>query len=137
MNVKTITLTLPEKLYVRLQQVAQATQQSLDEVFLRVIQVGSPPGWDDVPAEFQADLAALDRLDDTALWRISRKKQSAEDMTIYQDLLAKNAAGTISAQECQTLRQLRTEADRFMLCKAQAIALLKWRGHIIPPASQL
>lgn len=137
MTVKTVTLNLPETLYVRLQQVAQATRQSLDEVFLRVIQVGSPPGWDDIPAEFQADIAALDRLDDSALWRMARSKQPPSDRGIYQQLLDKNANGALSSQEAQTLQQLRTEADRFMLCKAHAAALLKWRGHTVPPASQL
>ena len=137
MAAKTITLDVPEPLYIRLRQVAEATRQSLDDVFLRVIQVGSPPGWDDAPAEFQADLAALDRLDDSALWRIARNKQSAENFEQYQILLDKHSAGTISAQEQQDLAQLQNEADRLMLCKAQAVALLQWRGHTIPPANQL
>ncbi len=108
MNVRTVTLQLPEHLYLRLQQAAQATKQSLNEIFLHVVRVGSPPGWEDVPAEFQADLAALDRLDDTALWRIVRKKQSASEMKTYQELLDKNANGTISETEKQKLQGLRT-----------------------------
>ena len=137
MAVKTITLTLPENLYLRLQQVARSTRQSLDEVFLRVIQVGSPPSWEDAPAEFQTDLAALDRLDDTALWRIARSKQTQPDMEDYQQLLDKNAEGAILDAERQALTELRIEADRFMLRKAHAVALLHWRGHVIPPADQL
>jgi len=90
MTFHSITLQLPERIYLRLQQVAQATQQSLDDVFLRVLQIGSPPSWEDVPAEFQADLAALDRLDDAALWRVARSKQ-VQDMNLYQTLLDKNA----------------------------------------------
>jgi hypothetical protein len=35
------------------------------------------------------------------------------------------------------LTQLRTAADRFMLRKVQAAALLRWRGHHIPPADTL
>ncbi len=137
MTARTITLTLPEASYLRLQQVARATRQSLDEVFQRVVQVGSPPAWDDAPAEFQADLAALDRLDDAALWRIARSKQSRADMDRCQRLLDKNAEGVISDAEKQSLRKLRFEADRFMLRKAHAAALLRWRGHLVPPAEQL
>ena len=43
----------------------------------------SPPRWDDAPAEFQADLAALDRLDDEALWRIARSRMTEADMERY------------------------------------------------------
>jgi len=137
MNVKTVTLQLPENLYLRLQQAAQATKQSLDDVFLHVVQIGSPPGWEDIPAKFQADLAALDRLDDAALWRIARHKQSEAEMKTYQELLDKNADGTISEPEKQQLQTLRTDYDRLMLRKAHAIALLHWRGHQIPPADKL
>jgi len=137
MNVHTITLDLPENVYLRLQQAAQATKQSLNEIFLHVVQVGSPPGWEDIPPEFQADIAALDRLDDPALWRITRQKQSQADQQAYQELLDKHANGTLSEAERERLRTLRTEADRFMIRKAQAAALLRWRGHQLPPAERL
>jgi hypothetical protein len=137
MNVRTVTLQLPENLYLRLQQAAQSTKQSLNEVFLHAVQVGSPPGWEDIPAEFQADVAALDRLDDAALWRIVRQKQPDADMTTYQALLDQHANGTISEAEIHTLHKLRTEADRFMIRKAHAAALLRWRGHHTPPSDAL
>ena len=41
---------------------------------MRAVQVGSPPSWEEAPAEFQSDLAALDRLDDV----MSRKAYAAE-----------------------------------------------------------
>ncbi|MCP4289574.1 MAG: hypothetical protein GY792_34990 [Gammaproteobacteria bacterium] len=137
MTVKTITMQLPESLYIRLQQTARATKQSLDEVLLRAVQVGSPPAWETAPAEFQADLAALDRLDDASLWRIARSHQTGAQMQDYQDLLDKNAEGTISTAEREDLTRLRIEFDRQMLRKAHAAALLQWRGHQIPPADKL
>ncbi|MBN1546600.1 MAG: hypothetical protein JW902_08075 [Syntrophaceae bacterium] len=137
MDGRTVTLQLPEELYLRLQHAAQATKQSLNEVFLRVVQIGSPPGWEDVPAEFQGDIAALDRLDDTVLWRIARQKQSEAEMVRYRELLHKNANGTLTEAETQELQALRMAADRFMLRKAHAVALLRWRGHAIPPADML
>ncbi len=137
MAVKSVTLELPETLYLRLQQVATGMQQSLDEVLIRAVQVGSPPGWEDAPAPFQGDLAALDRLDDPSLWRIARQHQLAEDWSRYQELLDKNADGTITVSERSELERLRFEADRFMLRKAHAAALLRWRGHTLPPAAAL
>ena len=137
MTTHTITLQLPEHVYLRLQLIAQAMHQSFDDVVLRAIQVGAPPSWEDTPAEFQADLAALDRLDDTALWLIARSRQTAAEMARYQELLEKNANHTLSDAKRTELTQLRTAADRFMLRKVHAAALLRWRGHHIPPADQL
>lgn len=137
MTTQAVTLHLPEDLYLRLQQVAQATRQSFDEIVLRAIQIGAPPSWEDTPAEFQADLAALDRLDDDLLWHIARSRQTEADMVRYQELLEKNANNTIPDTERTELTRLRTEADRFMLRKVHAAALLRWRGHHIPPAAAL
>ena len=137
MATQTVTLQLPESLYARLQQAAHATRRSLDDVLLHAVQVGSPPRWDDAPAEFQADLAALDRLDDDALWQIVRSHKSEEDMERYQYLLDKNADSGLSADERVELANLRVEFDRAMLCKVHAAALLRWRGYSVPLAENL
>lgn len=101
---------------------------------MRAVQVGSPPSWETAPAEFQADLAALDRLDDATLWRIARSRRTEAEMQHYQALLDKHANRTISAVERDELTHLRIEFDRQMLRKAQAAALLQWCGYQIPPA---
>jgi hypothetical protein len=132
MLAETVTLKIPEMLYRRLQSTAQSTQRSLDEVILHALQVGSPPVWDDVPAEFQADLAAMDRLDDAALWQIARSRKTEAEMKRYDELLAQNQDRQLAPAEKQELQQLRQEADRFMLRKAHAAALLRWRGHTVP-----
>ena len=137
MTARTVTMQLPENLYLRLQQTAQATKQSFDAILLRALQVGSPPAWESAPAEFQADLAALDRLDDAALWRIARARATSVQMDRYQVLLDKNANETLSLEEQAELTQLRMEFDRQMLQKVHAAALLQWRGHQVPPADKL
>lgn len=137
MTTKTITLQIPENIYTRLQQAARATRRTLDEVVLHAVQVGSPPRWDDAPANYQADLAALDRLDDDTLWQVVRRRTSAETMARYQELLDKNAEETLTAAEREELTRLRMEAERLMLCKAHAAALLRWRGYSLPAAEDL
>ena len=137
MTVQNVTLSIPEHLYRRLEQTAKATQQSIADVLLHAVEVGSPPPWDDVPAEFQADLAALDRLGDKALWQIARSRQSDDEMDRYEDLLHKNANEFLTPAERDELSRLRREADRLMLRKAHAASLLRWRGHQIPPADRL
>ncbi len=137
MIMQNITLPLPEHLYLRFKQAAKAMDQSVIDVLLHAVEVGSPPGWDDVPAEFQVDLAALDRLDDKALWQIARGYQSETEMAQYEDLLEKNSNDGLTPTERIELNQLRREADRFMLLKAHAAALLRWRGYQLPPADKL
>ncbi len=132
MVMQSITVNLPENLYERLKQASLAMRVPLDEVLVRALQVGSPPSWEDTPAFFQADLAALDRLDDDYLWRITRSTQLNQIWSRYHELLDKNANGTITASEQAELERLRTEADRFVLRKAHAAALLRWRGHQVP-----
>lgn len=132
MLLENVTLQIPEALYRRLAHTAHATQRSLEEVILHALQVGSPPGWEDAPPEFQVDLSALDKLDDEALWQVVRNRKSATEMERYDTLLERNRNGTLTDAERLELANLRADADRFMLRKAHAAVLLRWRGHVVP-----
>lgn len=128
----TVTLQIPDLIYQRLVNTANATGRSLEETMLRALKVGSPPDWDNVPDEFKADLAALDRLEDEALWKIATARKTPEEMARYDELLEHNQNGSLPQAEQLELIELRSQTDRFMLRKAQAAALLHWRGHHVP-----
>lgn len=132
MPTESVTLQIPETLYQRLLNTACATQRPLEEIILHALQVGSPPQWDDVPEEFQADLAALDKLDENTLWQIANSRQTATEMERYNTLLDRNSNGMLTEAERLELIALRQSADLFMLRKAQAAVLLRWRGHRVP-----
>ena len=125
----TITLQIPEILYQRLVNTAHATDRSLEAVLLHALQIGSPPNWSDVPEEFQADLAALDRLADDALWSIAQDQKAAAEMERHYWLLAQKQERSLTDSEQIELSQLKVMVDRFMIRKAHAAALLKWRGY--------
>jgi len=131
MSTATVTVALPETLYHRLERTALATKQPLEAVVLRAVSNGSPPAWDDVPPEFQIDLAALDKLDDAALWKIAKNRMAPAALTRHDDLLARNAEGSLTPEERLEMERLRHEQDLFMLRKAHAAALLRWRGHAV------
>jgi hypothetical protein len=131
MPAETVTLQIPEIIYTRLANTAKATNRSLEEIILRALQIGSPPTWDDIPSEFQAEVAALDKLDDDSLWLRARANKTTQDMERYNILLDGNSNGTLSEEERLELMALRHSMDVFMLCKAQAAVLLRWRGHNI------
>lgn len=125
----TVTLQVPENLYQRLVNTANAVGRSLDEIMLQALTVGSPPDWQDVPEEFQTELAALDRLDNESLWKIAQSRKTPTEMEHYTLLLEKNQEGNLTGAEQLELAKLRHEADLFMLQKAQATVLLRWRGE--------
>ncbi|MFM7600599.1 MAG: hypothetical protein ACKO7R_05280 [Pseudanabaena sp.] len=129
---ETVTLQIPEALYQRLAIAAGATQRSLEDIILQALQIGSPPSWKDVPEEFQADLASLDRLDDDSLWQIARSQKTQLEMERYESLLTKQQDTGLTDSEKLELDNLRKDSDRFMLRKSQAAAILKWRGHNVP-----
>jgi hypothetical protein len=124
-----VTLALPDELFQRLQGAATATKQPIEQVILRALDLGSPPAWNDAPPEFQVDLAKLDKMTDEALWAIARSRREQDEFVRYDELLEKNAEGALTPSEHDELVRLREEADRFMLRKAHAAALLRWRGH--------
>lgn len=129
MSTATVTLALPEALYERLKGAARAAKQPLEQVMLRALSLGSPPSWDDVPQQFQADIAGLESMDDDALQVIAQSRRDAADFARYDELLDRNAEGALAPNERNELDRLREDADRFMLRKAHAAALLRWRGH--------
>lgn len=128
----TVTLQLPDPIYQRLVNTAIATGRSLEEVMLYALKVGSPPDWENAPDEFKADLAALDRLEDEALWKVATGHKTEEEMARHFELLERNKEHTLTPAEQVELVELRSQADRFMLRKAHAAALLHWRGHCVP-----
>jgi hypothetical protein len=128
----TVTLQLPDPIYQRLVNTAIATGRSLEEVMLQALKVGSPPDWENAPDEFKADLAALDRLEDEALWKVATGHKTEEEMARHFELLERDKEHTLTPAKQVELVELRSQADLFMLRKAHAAALLHWRGHRVP-----
>jgi len=137
MNTQTVTLSLPEPVYLRFQQMARATRQPLADLLLRAVEAGSPPSWEDAPPQFQTALAALGRLDDATLWRVARERPSKRATSRLQTLLLQREERELGPDEQRELEQLIEEADLLMLRKAHAAALLRWRGHAVPPPEKL
>jgi hypothetical protein len=134
--VATVTLPIPDEIYHRLELNAQATGQSIEDILGYVLQVGSPPRLGDVPEALRSDLESLDGLSDDELIAVAASRKSDEDLDRYDELLDRNAAGLLSGSEQLELEQLRQDNDRFMLRKAQAAVLLRWRGHsVISPGA--
>jgi len=133
MQTETVTLKIPEAIYQRFANTARGMQRPVEEIVIHALKVGTPPGYEDIPEEFKADIAGLDRLDDDSLWSIARSRKTEAEMEKYNNLLEANSSRELTDREQLELIKMRREADLFMLRKAQAAALLNWRGYQVSP----
>ncbi len=131
-----VTLQVPPSVYRLAQKTAEATSRPIEQVLTDVLSAVSPVS-DDLPPELQAEINALAQFDDDALRNAARSIFATDKRRKYDRLLEKNSAGTMTAVEREQLQELRLESERLMLRKAHAYALLKWRGHALPPLNKL
>src|SRR5437867_10424571 len=84
-----------------------------------------------VPPEVEAELRALEVLNDDVLWAIARSRMSLAKQRRWRRLIEKSHQGRLTELEEQEMARLRADSDRVTVCKAQAYLLLKERGHRI------
>ncbi len=132
MTTQAVTLQLPDDIYRRLQLMAQATSQPLEDVAFQAIQGNLPPLTDDLPIEWRDELGSLQSLSDEALWGITKESLPTEQWDRHQQLLERNQTGTLTNIEQEELAQLRAVTDYFVFRRSYSLALLKWRGFTLP-----
>ncbi len=129
---QTIPVQLPNAIYQRLQQVAHATNHSIEEVVLQTIRGNLPPSLDDLSPELRCVVADLQHMSDEALWSVTKESLPQHQWRRHQRLLRKGQESSLAMAEHKELAELRTAADRFVTRRSYALALLKWHGHTIP-----
>jgi len=133
MTTRELTVRVPEQVYRRLEDMAQETRQPLEKVLLTSITGNVPPSLDDVPVDLRENLRALQGLGDDSLWAIARSRLATPQQERLETLLARSSAKTLTEVEQEELNRSGEETDRLNLRKAQAFALLRWRGFPLPP----
>ena len=129
---QTVTLELPESLYRSANQIAEATRQPL-EVVLQDSLANVLPPLDDVSPEEATELAAMALMKDARLWREARKTLSTAKQAELDELLYRQSAGQLSADDETRLHALVDAYGRLMVRKAHAWLLLARRGYQVPP----
>jgi hypothetical protein len=138
MTTRTITVTIPELLFLQLEAAARASAQSLEAVVAQSLERTIPPHLAaQLPIALQAELVAMEHLSDDALRAISYSVEPAERRKQIDDLLDLHQAGALTSEQQARLMTLRAEAEALMVRKAHAFVLLKGRGHIPPALDQL
>jgi len=138
MSVRTVTLKLPEHLYERLETHAHSATRSVDEIVVQTLARSLPPPVErDLPPVLQTELEAMEHLSDEALWQIAESTVNRDKVALYDVLLERHQAGTLTPEGQEWLIRLREEAEALMLRKAHAYTLLQSRGHKLPSLQDL
>lgn len=128
---ESITLHVPEELATRARQIAATLAQPVEQLLLDHLKTLSVP-LPVLPHETQAELDALQQLSDDALWTIAGAQMPAEVQARAKTLLDNNSRGVITDEEHDELETLVERGDRLMLCKAEAVAILRGRRIASP-----
>ena len=123
-----IVLTVPEDISDRARRIAESTAQPVEQV-LRDHLKTLTPALPSLPPDEQAELDALRHLSDDALWTIAREQLPDAIQSRAERLMGRNSRGEITDDEHQELVGLAQRADRLMLRKAEAAAILRKRGY--------
>jgi hypothetical protein len=129
MSARTITVTLPEGLYERVQTTARASARSVEEVCAQSIALSLPELEEELSPPLRAELARLSLLSDTELATIAHGMMDDEMQAELETLATLQQQRALTASEEASLRQLMDEARRLMVRKAEAYRLLARRGQ--------
>lgn len=122
-----IVITLPDDLYARARHLASSTGHSVEKVLLDHLRTLPSPA---VPPDMQTELDALPHLSDDALLTLAGDILSDEIKTRVLMLTGKNGYGVLTTDETEELDRLMQRADRLMLRKSAAHAIIQMRKHL-------
>src|SRR5258708_36314831 len=127
-----LTLHVPEDLYERLRQLAEASAQPVEAVAIRQLEATLQNAEiATLPPDEQQELAAFNLLADDTLQSILREQMPRSVQKKMQGLMDKNNFGTIAPEEYEELTALVERGNRLMLRKAWAADVLMKRGYPI------
>lgn len=122
---QTLTITLPDAVFKILTGMAELTYRTVDEVVLSAVETTaiSP----DLPGDIASELASMPTFSDEKLWTAIKPTFSEYEQSRLTQLseLDRPLTRMEEAEQATLLRAY----DRSVLRRAQALALLKQRGH--------
>lgn len=126
---QTMTLNLPQPVYAWYQAQAERHRRPVEEEVALAL-AAAVPG-EPLPGNLEATGAALDELDDDALWRVSQSQPTVEDGVLLDTLTDKRRRTGLTIMEERLLAEVIERHDRVMVLRAEAIARLHARGRDI------
>jgi hypothetical protein len=123
-----ITLRLPDPLYEHFQSRAERARRTLEAEILDVVATVAADE-EELSHDVAKAIEDLQLLNDEELWRAARNRLSEDARSQLESLNAKQQRGRLTPSEKETLEQLIDQYDQAVLLRAEALRLLKERGH--------
>ncbi|MGB0387121.1 MAG: hypothetical protein ACPGWR_20075 [Ardenticatenaceae bacterium] len=127
MGLQTVTLRLPNPLYLRVQRRARVMNRSIEDELVSVVSEALP-SLADLPSDITDEMAQLTFLTDLELQQAVAMTVTPRESERMEGLLFKQQRDSLSAKERQEANNLLHRYDQTMLLRAQAMLLLKERG---------
>jgi hypothetical protein len=121
-----IILTVPEDISELARELGMQKDKSAEQILLDYLASLTLPA---LPIDEQAELDALKHLSDDALRTIAQEQMPDSAQSRAHTLMDKNGKHTITDDEYDELQSLVERADRLMVRKAEAAAILQTRGN--------
>lgn len=133
MALQNVTVSLPEKTYRKIIQLAKNKNRSVEDELATVVERALDPAneWAGISTKISDEVSQLAFLDDEQLFVAAQQSLTAEKSKRMQVLTEKLKSEGLLDSERQEVRQLQQYAQRIMLIRAEAAILLKQRGHDI------
>lgn len=132
MDTMTLTFSVPERLYHRLQTVADKTKRTLPEIFIASAETTLAHTESSLPPQIANELTAMPHLSTEQLWAATQPTLSQAQLNRFDTLSAQQKKRPLSSNEQEELKALLADYDRSVLRRSQAFVLLQLRGEVIP-----
>jgi hypothetical protein len=126
----TVSIQIPERIFHRLQRIAEATYLPIEDVLATTVSVALPQS-PNLPPELADDLTAMTMFSDEALWAAAESSLSPSQRCRLNQLSHAGGQRPLSAAESAELAQLADLYDRAVLRRARALAILAHRGFAV------
>lgn len=132
---QSVTLILPDAVLNKLNQAAQLTHRTVDEIVAATVDATLVMEGE-LPETLAAELAAMNLLSDDALRTSVHPSMSAYEQQRLAQLNDLAQQRPLADAQIRERDELIDAYHRSMLRRAQALALLKQRGHDVTPLVQ-
>jgi hypothetical protein len=126
-----LTLEVPKEIEETARQLAQATDVPVENVLLDRLKAAFALPL--LPADEEAELAALQHLSDDALWTIAREQLPADTVQTMDLLMEKMSRRIATPEEVNQQAEYVERSERLMVRKSEAAAILTRRGYHVTP----
>lgn len=133
---QTVTIPLPDDQLRRYRRSAKAAGKPL-ETFLAERLSDTLPPLNEQSTETQNLFRAMEHMDTKTLVELTKRTLPSNEQDLYEELLAKNSQGPLSASEQAQMKELGDKARNLTLQKSHAYLILKWRGYPLPSRQTL